>query len=79
MFILLDAVKINGWKACDLFTSFSTVFQSYYDDGRLLMKIVCSETSFTVGRISLRPGLELGTVWSEGQRLTHWTTGAPKF
>ena len=26
-----------GWMTCD-FTSFSTVFQSYQDDGRLIMK-----------------------------------------
>ena len=28
---------IAGWMTCD-FTSFSTVFQSYQDDGRLIMK-----------------------------------------
>ena len=27
----------DGWMICD-FTSFSTVFQSYQDDGRLIMK-----------------------------------------
>ena len=27
----------DGWMTCD-FTSFSTVFQSYQDDGRLIMK-----------------------------------------
>ena len=27
----------DGWLTCD-FTSFSTVFQSYQDDGRLIMK-----------------------------------------
>ena len=29
--------KENGWMACD-FTSFSTVFQSYQDDGQMIMK-----------------------------------------
>ena len=28
---------MDGWMTCD-FTSFSTVFQSYQDDGRLKMK-----------------------------------------
>ena len=27
----------DGWMICD-FTSFSTVFQSYQDDGRMIMK-----------------------------------------
>ena len=29
--------RMDGWMNCD-FTSFSTVFQSYQDDGRLIMK-----------------------------------------
>ena len=29
--------KMNGWMTCDL-TSFSTLFQSYQDDERLIMK-----------------------------------------
>ena len=29
--------KMDGWMTCD-FMSFSTVFQSYQDDGRLIMK-----------------------------------------
>ena len=28
---------MDGWMICD-FTSFSTVFQSYQDDGRMIMK-----------------------------------------
>ena len=31
------SLSMDGWMACD-FTSFSTVFQSYQDDGRLIMK-----------------------------------------
>ena len=27
----------DGWMVCD-FTSFSTVFQSYQDDGQMIMK-----------------------------------------
>ena len=30
-------IKMDGWTACD-FTSFSTVFQSYQDDEKLIMK-----------------------------------------
>ena len=29
--------KMDGWITCD-FTSFSTVFQIYQDDGRLIIK-----------------------------------------
>ena len=28
----------DGWMTCD-FTSFLTVFQSYQDDGRMIMKV----------------------------------------
>ena len=31
------ANSIDGWMTCD-FTSFSTVFQSYQDDGSMIMK-----------------------------------------
>ena len=39
---LLDNIKsaegiAHGWMICD-FMSFSTVFQSYQDDGRMIMK-----------------------------------------
>ena len=44
---------------CD-FTYFSTVFQSYQDDERLMMKAVCKETLFTAEKISPRAGIELG-------------------
>ena len=29
--------RMDGWMTCD-FTSFSTVFQSYQDNGRMIMK-----------------------------------------
>ena len=35
------------------------VFQSYQDDGRLIMK-VCNGTPFTVEKISSGAGIELG-------------------
>ena len=36
--------------ACD-FTSFSTVFQSYQDDGRMIMKGLCNGTLFTIEKM----------------------------
>ena len=35
--IWVYSVRMDGWMTCD-FTSFSTVFQSYQADGRLIMK-----------------------------------------
>ena len=60
----------NGWMICN-FPSFSTVFQSYRDDWRMIMKGLCNGTPFTIEKISPRAGLELGTARSVGQRLTH--------
>ena len=42
---------------CD-FTSFTTVFQSYQDDGRLIM--IGNGTPFMVEKILSRAGIELG-------------------
>ena len=39
--------RMDGWMTCDLM-SFSTEFQSYQDDGRL----ICNGTPFTVEKIS---------------------------
>ena len=39
--ILLQNIPMDGWMICN-FTSFSTVFQSYQDGGRLIMKDVCN-------------------------------------
>ena len=36
------------------FTSFSTVFQSYLDDGRVIMKAVCNGTPLPVEKITPR-------------------------
>ena len=44
---------------CD-FTPFSTVFQSYQDDGLMIMKGCVHGTLFTVEQISSRAGIELG-------------------
>ena len=37
--------EMNGWMICD-FTSFSTVFQSYQDDGQMIMKDCVPWNSF---------------------------------
>ena len=42
---------------CD-FTSFSTIFQSYQDDGRMIMKDYVQWNPFTVEKISLQAGLK---------------------
>ena len=53
------------------FTSFSTVFQSYQDDERLIIKDCVQWNPLTDERISTRAGIELGTSRSVGQRLTY--------
>ena len=63
-------VWMDGLMICDL-TSFSTVFQSYQDDGQMIMKGLCNGILFTAEKISPRSGLELWTARSVGQRLTH--------
>ena len=50
---------IHGRITCDL-----RVFQQYFshnqNDERLIMKVLCNRTPFTVERISPRTGFELG-------------------
>ena len=46
---------------CD-FISFSTVFQSYQDDGWMIMKGCVQWSLISDEKISLRAGLELGTL-----------------
>ena len=63
---------MDGWMTC-YFTSFSTVFQSCWDDERLIMKgcvngTVCNGALFTVEKNSPRAGLERGTARLAGQR-----------
>ena len=60
------------------FTSFSTVYLSYQDDGRLKRKAARNGTSFTAEKISPQVGLEPETEKSEAQRLTYVATGASK-
>ena len=49
----------HGWMICG-FTSFFIVFQSYQDDVRMIMKVVCNGIPFTVEKISHRVRIELG-------------------
>ena len=50
---------MDGWITYN-FTCFSTVFLSYQEDGRLIMKgCVCSGTPFTFEKISPRAEMEL--------------------
>ena len=56
------------------FTSFSTAFQSYQDDGQMKMKSFVQWNPFTVEKImSPRAGLELGTSRLLSQRLNHFS------
>ena len=51
--------SMDGWMTCD-FMSFSTIFQSYQDDGWMIMKGVCNGAPFTVEKISVKRGLNPG-------------------
>ena len=50
--------QMDEWMTCD-FTSFSTVFQSYQDYERLIMKGLCNGAPITVQKILPRAGIEL--------------------
>ena len=55
---------------CD-FTSFSMVFQSYQDDGRMIIIDLCNGIPFAVEQESPLVEFELGTSRSVGQHLAH--------
>ena len=61
--------KMDGWMCCD-FTCFSTVFQSYQNDGRLIMKALCNEPRLWM-RIFRLEGDRTRSAGSVGQGLTH--------
>ena len=42
----------NGWMICN-FTTFSTIFQSYWDNGRVVMKGCLKFTLFTIETFSV--------------------------
>ena len=65
----------NGWHAS--LRPFLTVFQSYQDDGRLIMK-GCVQWNSIYGREDFASsGDRTWSARSEGQRLTHWAIRAP--
>ena len=51
---------IDEWMTCDL-TSFSTVFQSYWDDGWMIMKGCEQRIPITIEKRLPHAGLKLGT------------------
>ena len=53
--------RIDGWMDCN-FASFSTVFQPYQDDGRMIVKGCMQWNPFTVEKVSPRAGLEFGRI-----------------
>ena len=59
----------DGWMDDLNLTSFSTVFQSYQDDGQMIMK-GCM-LLFTVDKNLPRAGAQTLDARSVGQRLTH--------
>ena len=46
-------LKMAGWMDDLQFYILLTVFQSYQDDEKVIMKAVCNGTSFTIGKIFL--------------------------
>ena len=69
---------MDGWMTCD-FTSFSTVFQSYQYDGRLILK-GCEQWNSVFGWEDIASsGDQTQSARSIGQRLTHWATRAPYY
>ena len=61
---------------CDII-SFSTVYRSYLDDGRVIMRAVLSGTYIQLKRFPPPAGMKTRTARSVGQRLTHRATGTP--
>ena len=64
---------MDGWMTCD----FSTVFQSYQDDERLIMKACVQWSSIYSWEDFASSEDQTRSARSVGQRLTHWATGAP--
>ena len=62
-------IGLDGWMTCD-FTSFSTVFQSYQDDGQMIMKGCVQWNPFYGGDFALSKD-RTGVIRSVGQQLTH--------
>ena len=48
---LMCILRLDGWMTCD-FTSFSTVFKSYWDDGWVMVEDCVQWNPFTFEKIS---------------------------
>ena len=68
-------VLMDGWMNCN-FTSFSTVFQSYQDDERLIMKGCVQWNPVMFEKKLPQVGLKLGTARSAGllNPLSYWSS-----
>ena len=64
---------MDGWLA--IFTSFSTVFQSYQDDGRLIMKGCVQRNSVYGWEDFASNGDRTRSARSVSQCITYWATG----
>ena len=67
---LLNSTCMDRWMTCD-FTSFSTVFQSYQDDARLIMKGCLQLNSVYCGEDFASSGDRDRSARSVGHRFTH--------
>ena len=67
---ILPKVKMDGSRTSD-FTSFSTVFQSYQDDGRMTMALCAMEFRLRLKQSSTQTGLDLTIARSVGQHFTN--------
>ena len=65
------------FNSTSVITPFWTVFQSYQDDGQVIMQVYVQWNSVYGWESFASSGLELWTARSAGQRLTHGSTGAP--
>ena len=57
---IFSRIVLDGWMDGLRFYVLSTVFQSYQDDGRLIMKGCAQWNTFTVEKTSPRAGIKVG-------------------
>ena len=67
------SLEMDGWMTCHFifFSTFSTVFQPYQNNGRVIIICFVQITSFTVEKISLKWG-------SNSRRLDQLGIGGPR-
>ena len=54
----------------------SAVFQSYQDDGKVILKGCVQRNLVSIWKFLPQAGIEHGIATSVGQHLTHWSTKA---